>query len=161
MGHAFEKIGADAMARYRRLRGENVHFVIGMDEHGLKVLQSAAAAGVTPQEWVDRIAQDFQDTWKRLLISNDDFIRTTQPRHRTAVEAMIRRHSGAEDLYTAKYAGYYCVGCEAFKREDELVERRRRAALPAPPDTRDRVERRGKLVLPPVPLPGPAAQAAR
>jgi len=119
MGHAFEKIGADAMARYRRLRGDDVHFVIGMDEHGLKVLQTASAEGVSPQQWVDGIAEAFQDTWKRLLISNDDFIRTTQPRHRRAVDAIIRRLQ-PDDLYTAKYSGYYCVGCEAFKKEEEL-----------------------------------------
>ena len=122
MGHALEKIGADAMARYRRLKGERVHFVIGMDEHGLKVQQSAEAAGVSPQQWVDRIAGLFRDMWERLAISNDDFIRTTEPRHQRAVDAMIRRMQAAGDLYKGSYAGYYCVGCEAFKREDELIE---------------------------------------
>ncbi|HEX6940380.1 MAG TPA: methionine--tRNA ligase [Longimicrobiales bacterium] len=122
IGHALEKIGADAMARYRRLKGERVHFVIGTDEHGLKVLQSAQAAGVAPQEWVDRIAELFRAMWERLGISNDDFIRTTQPRHRRAVDAMIRRMGESGDLYRGAYAGYYCVGCEAFKREEELIE---------------------------------------
>jgi methionyl-tRNA synthetase len=121
MGHAIEKIGIDAMARYRRLKGEDVHFLIGMDEHGLKVLQSADAAGVSPQAWVDGLADRFQTTWQRLAISNDDFIRTTQDRHRPAVEEMIRRLTAAGDLYMDQYAGNYCVGCEAFKREDELV----------------------------------------
>jgi len=122
MGHALEKIGADAMARYRRLKGERVHFVIGMDEHGLKVLQSAEAAGVSPQQWVDRISGLFREMWERLAISNDDFIRTTEPRHHRAVDAIIRRMQAAGDLYKGSYAGYYCVGCEAFKREDELIE---------------------------------------
>lgn len=122
MGHAFEKIGADAMVRYRRLKGERVHFVIGMDEHGLKVLQSAEAVGISPHEWVDGIAAQFLAAWDRLGIANDDFIRTTQPRHRRAVEAIIERMQAAGDLYRGVYAGYYCVGCEAFKREDELIE---------------------------------------
>jgi len=121
IGHALEKIGADAIARYHRLKGEAVHFVIGMDEHGLKVMQSAEEAGLSPEEWVDQIAERFQETWKRLEISNDDFIRTTEARHRVAVEAMIERLREAGDLYTDTYAGYYCVGCEAFKAEDELI----------------------------------------
>ena len=121
MGHAIEKIGIDAMARYRRLKGEDVHLVIGMDEHGLKVLQSADAAGISPQEWVDALADRFRETWARLGISNDDFIRTTQARHRPAVEEMIRRLADAGDLYRDRYEGNYCVGCEAFKRDDELV----------------------------------------
>jgi methionyl-tRNA synthetase len=123
MGHALEKIGADAMARYRRLKGEAVHFVIGMDEHGLKVLQSSEAAGLSPQKWVDSIAADFQATWRRLAISHDDFMRTTQPRHHRAVEALVERMRAADDLYEGTYAGYYCVGCEAYKREEELEER--------------------------------------
>ncbi|HSK18739.1 MAG TPA: methionine--tRNA ligase [Longimicrobiales bacterium] len=122
MGHAIEKIGADAMARYRRLRGDDVHFLMGMDEHGLKVLQSADAAGTSPQAWVDDIAAQFMHAWERLGISHDDFIRTTQARHRPAVEEMIRRISESGDLYVGRYEGYYCVGCEAFKRDDELVK---------------------------------------
>jgi methionyl-tRNA synthetase len=121
MGHAIEKIGIDAMARYHRLQGTDVHFLIGMDEHGLKVLQSAEAAGVTPQDWVDGICAEFQGTWQRLGISNDDFVRTTEARHRPAVEEMIRRIEAAGDLYRGRYEGNYCVGCEAFKRDDELV----------------------------------------
>jgi methionyl-tRNA synthetase len=121
MGHAFEKIGADAMARYRRLRGEDVHFVMGMDEHGLKVLQSAEAAGITPQQWVDDLADRFSAMWRSLLISNDDFIRTTEPRHHEAAGALIRRIQDSGDVYRGRYEGYYCVGCEAFKREDELI----------------------------------------
>lgn len=120
LGHALEKIGADAMVRYRRLRGDAVHFVIGMDEHGLKVQQSAEAQGVSPQEWVDRIAAHFQAAWQELQISNDDFIRTTQPRHLRAVEVMIERMRAAGDLYRGSYRGLYCVGCEAFKVEAEL-----------------------------------------
>src|SRR5690606_41594046 len=96
MGHAIEKIGADAMARYHRMCGEVVHFVIGMDEHGLKVLQSAEAAGISPQQWVDGIAAQFESAWDRLSISHDDFIRTTQKRHHAAVTEMIRRIEAAD-----------------------------------------------------------------
>lgn len=121
MGHAFEKIGADAMARYRRQQGQRVRFVMGMDEHGLKVLQSAESRGITPREWVDELAAMFRASWDRLLISNDDFIRTTQPRHQRAASELIRRILDAGDIYAGRYEGYYCVGCEAFKRRDELV----------------------------------------
>ncbi len=132
MGHAFEKIGADAMARYRRLKGEPVHFVMGMDEHGLKVMQSAEAAGVTPQEWVDRMAGQFRATWDRLSISHDDFIRTTEPRHERAAIELVRRIAANDGFYRGRYEGWYCVGCESFKRDDELVrdaEGTRRCAL--------------------------------
>jgi methionyl-tRNA synthetase len=137
MGHAIEKIGIDAMARYRRQQGVEVHFLIGMDEHGLKVLQSADAAGVSPQEWVDGIAARFRQTWSSLGISNDDFIRTTEARHRPAVEEMIRRIDASGDLYRGRYEGNYCVGCEAFKREDELVQQEGQPARCPMHPTRD------------------------
>lgn len=121
LGHAVEKIGADVMARYHRQKGEQVHFVIGTDEHGVKVLQSAQAAGVTPQEWVDGISARFQETWDRLAISYDDFMRTTQPRHRLTSQEIIRRMRANGDVYRGRYEGYYCVGCEAFKRDEELT----------------------------------------
>ncbi len=122
IGHALEKIGADAMARYHRRKGEDVHFVIGMDEHGQNVLQSAQAAEITPQEWVDRIAEAFGSAWAELEISHDDFIRTTEERHHRAVAEIIRRIDEAGDLYTGTYSGYYCVRCEAYKSEGELIE---------------------------------------
>ncbi|HUG39603.1 MAG TPA: methionine--tRNA ligase [Longimicrobiales bacterium] len=123
LGHALEKIGADAMARYRRRKGAPVHFVVGMDEHGLKVLQSAEERGITPQAWVDELADRFSDAWSRLALSNDDFIRTTEARHRRAAQEIIRRIHEAGDLYTDTYAGYYCIGCEAYKTEAELEPR--------------------------------------
>ena len=124
LGHALEKVGADAIARYQRLKGVPVHFVIGMDEHGQKVAQTAAAEGVTPQAWVDGIAEAFRRAWSALGVSYDDFIRTTEPRHREAVVEIIRRMERSGDLYRGTYAGFYCVGCEAYKSEDELVEGR-------------------------------------
>jgi len=121
LGHALEKVGADAVARYRRGLGQDVHFVIGMDEHGQNVLQSAQESKVTPNEWVDGIAEKFRGAWKVLGISQDDFIRTTQDRHHRAVQEMVRRLESSGDLYTDTYSGYYCVRCEAYKTEDELV----------------------------------------
>jgi methionyl-tRNA synthetase len=120
IGHAYEKVGADVVARFRRRAGEDVHFVIGMDEHGQKVAQEAAAQGCSPQELVDELAATFEGVWKRLYISHDDFIRTTEPRHRRAVQELVRRIRDAGDIYEDRYEGYYCAGCEAFKREAEL-----------------------------------------
>lgn len=122
LGHAFEKIGADCVARYRRLRGETVHFVIGMDEHGQKVAQAAAEAGVDPQEWVDRIAAQFRTAWDELGVRYDDFIRTTEPRHTRTVQELFRRIRDRGYLRKGLYRGYYCVGCEAFKLEKDLDE---------------------------------------
>ncbi len=120
LGHAVEKIGADVIARYHRRKGEDVHFLIGMDEHGQKVLQSAEKAGVSPQEWVDDIARQFLEAWDTLKISHDDFIRTTEARHHTGVQEIIRRIEANGDFYQGTYEGYYCVGCEGYKTRDEL-----------------------------------------
>lgn len=124
LGHAFEKIGADAIARYRRLRGDEVHFLIGMDEHGQKVSQAAAARGITPQALVDEIADVFQRTWKQLAISHDQFIRTTEAAHKAGVTALIQRvfDRNPDDFYEKSYRGRYCVGCEAFKPDSEVVD---------------------------------------
>jgi methionyl-tRNA synthetase len=120
IGHAYEKVGADVVARFHRLAGDDVHFVIGMDEHGQKVAQEAEAQGRSPQELVDELAARFEGVWKRLSISHDDFIRTTEPRHKQAVQELVRRIRDTGDLYQARYEGYYCTGCEAFKREADL-----------------------------------------
>jgi methionyl-tRNA synthetase len=126
LGHALEKIGADVIARWHRLRGEPVHFLMGMDEHGQKVLQSAEAAGVDPMKWTDQISERFESTWRRLHCSHDDWMRTTQPRHARAVTALlerIREHS-PDDLFIGEYQGLYCVGCEEFKQESQIVDGR-------------------------------------
>ncbi|HUG01659.1 MAG TPA: methionine--tRNA ligase [Longimicrobiales bacterium] len=120
LGHALEKIGADAIARYHRLKGEDVHFVLGMDEHGQNIVQSAEQAGLDPRAWVDRIGAAFRAAWAALLVSQDDFIRTTEHRHHVAVHDLIRRIGEAGDLYRGTYEGWYCVRCEAFKTEDDL-----------------------------------------
>ncbi|MDX2185097.1 MAG: class I tRNA ligase family protein [Gemmatimonadaceae bacterium] len=123
-GHALEKIGADAIARWHRLRGEAVHLCIGMDEHGQKVAQTAAAQGVDPQAFVDGVARVFEETWASLGISHDQFIRTTQPAHKAGVVALIRRihERRPDDFYQHTYEGWYCVGCELFKRDAEIVD---------------------------------------
>src|SRR6266545_3496239 len=96
LGHALEKLGADCIARYHRLRGDAVHFVMGMDEHSQSVIQAAARAGVSPQAWVDRMADTFAEYWRRLDCSHDDWIRTTEPRHARTVTALLERiRSGA------------------------------------------------------------------
>jgi len=123
-GHAFEKMGADAIARYRRLRGDEVRFVIGMDEHGQSIPQEASKRGVEPAELVDALARRFRSAWDSLDVSYDDFIRTTEPRHARAVRALVERIREAGDLYLGTYEGYYCVRCEAFRSEDELVDGR-------------------------------------
>ena len=124
LGHALEKVGADAIARYRRLRGgDQVHFLMGMDEHSQSVIQAAARGKVTPREWVDRMAQTFADYWRRLECSNDDWIRTTEPRHVRGVVALLERiqQQRPDDLYVADYEGLYCTGCEEFKQPAQIA----------------------------------------
>jgi methionyl-tRNA synthetase len=122
LGHTVEKVGADVIARYRRSMGDDVHFLIGMDENGQKVGRAAENEGIDRQEWVDHIARVFLDAWRRLEISHDDFIRTTEPRHHSGVHAFMRRIESTGDFYAATYSGYYCAGCEAFKKEEDLVD---------------------------------------
>ena len=124
IGHAYEKIGADAIARYRRMRGDDVHFLIGMDEHGQKVEQTAAQLGIEPQALVDTLADTFCAMWKRLDISFDQFMRTTSPMHRAGVKALIERimERSPDDFYEKAYEGWYCIGCESFKQDAEIVD---------------------------------------
>lgn len=124
LGHALEKIGADVIARYRRLAGDEVHLCIGMDEHGQKVQQTAAKEGVAPQAFTDTIAARFQAMWARLGISYDQFIRTTDAHHKAGVQALIRliAERNPDDFYERSYTGLYCVGCEAFKQDADIVD---------------------------------------
>src|SRR2546429_1350926 len=123
LGHALEKIGADCIAGYHRLRGDDVHFLMGMDEHSQSVIQAAAGGGVTPQAWVDRMAATFADHWRRLECSNDDWIRTTEPRHIRGVVALLERiqQRRPDDLFVAEYEGLYCTGCEEFKTPAQIA----------------------------------------
>ena len=124
IGHAYEKVGADAIARFRRMRGDDVHFLIGMDEHGQKVVQAAEQAGRTPQQQVDAIAERFEAMWRALGISHDQFMRTTDEAHKSGVRALIERifAKNPDDFYEKAYSGWYCVGCEAFKQDAEIVD---------------------------------------
>ena len=126
LGHTLEKVGADCVVRYRRLRGDAVHFVMGMDEHGQKVALAADKAGMSPSAWVDRISERFASTWRALHCSEDDWIRTTEPRHHASVTEFLRRiqHHNPADLFVGEYEGLYCVGCEEFKQEAQLVDGR-------------------------------------
>jgi methionyl-tRNA synthetase len=122
LGHAYEAIATDVIARFKRLDGYDVRFLTGTDEHGEKVEQSAARAGKPPIAFADENAGKFEAMCRLLDISNDDFIRTTQPRHYAAVEEMWRRMHDKGDIYLDKYAGWYSVSDEAFFPESELVE---------------------------------------
>ena len=126
LGHAYEKIGADAIARYRRLRGDDVWFLIGMDEHGQKVAQAAPRRELTPQQLVDQVAGRFEGMWARLGISHDQFIRTTAEEHKAGVRELIERifERNPDDFYEQSYRGRYCVGCESFKQDAEIVDDR-------------------------------------
>jgi methionyl-tRNA synthetase len=123
-GHAYEKIGADVIARYHRLLGDDVHFLIGMDEHGQKVAQTAAERRVSPQELVDAVTDSTQEIWQLLGISYDQFIRTTDPAHKAGVKRLIEQifDNSPNDFYEKAYAGWYCVGCESFKQDNEIVD---------------------------------------
>jgi methionyl-tRNA synthetase len=124
LGQAMEKIGADCIARYRRLRGDDVHFLMGMDEHSQSVIQAAQDNSVEPQVWVDRMAQRFADFWERLHCSHDDWIRTTEPRHARSVQALLSRiqERNPDDLLMGEYEGLYCVGCEEFKQGSQIID---------------------------------------
>jgi methionyl-tRNA synthetase len=122
LGTAYEKIAADVIARYKRLRGVETRFLMGNDEHSQNVFKKASEEGLDPLAYCDQMEHEFRRTWKRLDVSFDDFIRTTEPRHAAGVTALIRRIQEAGDIYEGAYEGWYCVGCEAFKQDKDLVD---------------------------------------
>jgi len=124
IGHAYSTVVADALARFNRLRGRRTFFLTGTDEHGQKVESKARAAGLEPQEYVDRIVERIIRLWDRLLISYDDFIRTTQPRHERVVQKVFERFLENGDIYRSEYQGWYCTPCETFWLERQLVDGR-------------------------------------
>ena len=121
IGHAYTTVAADVLARWRRLWGDDVFFLTGTDEHGLKVQQAAEARGVTPKQMVDETAVHFRNAWDTLDVSYDDFIRTTEPRHYEAVQQFMQAVYDAGDIELGTYEGLYCVACEAYYTPDELV----------------------------------------
>lgn len=123
IGHVYEKILTDAIARYQRLAGRDVFFLTGTDEHGEKIAKAAAKAGQTPQVFVDDLAtRAFKGLWDRLEISYDDFVRTTEGRHKRFVQDVLQRVYDAGDIYFDEYEGLYSVGAERYVTEKELVE---------------------------------------
>ncbi|MEO8432948.1 MAG: methionine--tRNA ligase [Acidobacteriota bacterium] len=125
IGHIYTTVVGDALTRYHRLIGEPTRFLTGTDEHGQKIEKAAAAQGLTEIALADRVVARYGELWKLYEIANDDFIRTTEPRHRKGVEALIARIEAAGDFYTAKHDGWYCSNCEAFYTEKELDEEKR------------------------------------
>lgn len=122
IGHTYCTTIADSIARYKRLSDFDVFFLTGSDEHGQKIEQKAEEQGVTPIEYVDKIVAGFQNLWKRLNISNDDFIRTTQKRHEKVVQEVFKRIYEKGDIYKGAYKGLYCTPCESFWLERQLVD---------------------------------------
>lgn len=122
IGHAYTTIAADVLARYRRLKGDDVFFLTGLDEHGQKVQQAAQKAGIDPRRYCDQFAPKFQILWKRLNISNDAFIRTSHPRHKKIVQQTLQELYDKKLIYKADYTGWYCTFDERFWTEKDVVE---------------------------------------
>lgn len=122
LGHAYTTIACDVMARYKRLDGFETYFLTGTDEHGQKVQQAAEAKGIDPQAFTDEVSKTFRDLWPTLNITNDDFIRTTEERHKVACQALWKRLVDSGDIYLDTYGGWYAVRDEAYYGEDELTE---------------------------------------
>lgn len=122
IGHTYCTTIADSLARFHRLRGDDVFFLTGSDEHGQKIQRAAEAKGVKPIEYVDEIVALFQQLWKKLNISNDDFIRTTEERHEKVVQKLMQISYDNGDIYKGEYAGWYCTPCESFWPENKLPE---------------------------------------
>jgi methionyl-tRNA synthetase len=122
IGHAYTTIVADVLARYYRSQGYRTFFLTGTDEHGDKIAEAAAKAGISPQEFTDRISVQFRNLWPELMVTNDHFIRTTDPIHVRTVQALLQKVYDQGDIYFGHYEGYYCVGCERFYTEKELVD---------------------------------------
>ena len=122
IGHAYCTTIADTVARYHRAKGEDVFFLTGSDEHGLKIQRKAAEKGITPIQYVDAIVANFKKLWKMLNISNNDFIRTSEERHHKVVQAVLQRIYDQGDIYKKNYEGLYCVPCESYWLERQLVD---------------------------------------
>ncbi len=122
IGHAYTTIVSDFLARWHRLDGYDTYFLTGTDEHGEKVAQAAKREGSSPQAFVDRVSGRFQEAWKTLGISPDDFVRTTEKRHKQVVRQVLQQVYDAGEIYYGEYRGLYCVGCERFLVEHELVD---------------------------------------
>jgi methionyl-tRNA synthetase len=122
IGNCYEAVFTDALARFHRLRGDDVYFLTGTDEHGQKIQKQAEAEGITPQAHVDKIASGLRDTWDLLQVQYDGFIRTTDANHKATVQKIFKRFLDNGDLYKSSYEGYYCLPCEAFYTETQIKD---------------------------------------
>ena len=123
IGHAYTTVAGDVLTRWHRQKGESVWFLTGTDEHGQKVMRTAEANNVAPQQWVDKLVADaWKPNWEHLNIANDDFIRTTEKRHTERVQKFLQSLKDTGHIYAGKYEGPYCVGCEEFKLPGDLIE---------------------------------------
>ena len=132
LGTAYEKICADVIARYKRMTGVETWFLMGNDEHSQNVYKSAVQQGLDPLAYCDQMEAAFRETWRTLDISFDDFIRTTEPRHKAGVTDLLKRIYASGDIYEGVYEGWYCIGCEAFKSDGELLDGRCEIHLTVP-----------------------------
>src|SRR3989339_508465 len=124
IGHAYTTVAADVLSRYHRLRGEDVYFLTGTDEHGSKIEQAAQKAGTSPKEFADHISSEFRKAWEELGISFSGFIRTTDPKHESAVKSFLQKLFDKGLIYKGNYSGLYCVGCEKYLGEADLDEQK-------------------------------------
>lgn len=122
IGHAYTTVATDCIARYKRMRGYDVYYLTGSDEHGQKIERKAQENNATPQAYVDKIVAGFQELWRRLEISNNDFIRTSEARHQKAVQKIFQKIYEQGDIYKSNYEGWYCTPCETFWLERQLVD---------------------------------------
>ena len=122
IGHAYTTIALDILARYKREQGFDVRFLTGTDEHGANIEKSAAAKGVSPKAWTDEVSAKYKEMWKTLNISYDDFIRTTDAKHEHVVQAIFEKLLKSGDIYLGSYAGKYCLSCEQYYNDSEILE---------------------------------------
>src|SRR5690625_684692 len=124
IGHAYSTVAGDATARYKRMRGYDVKYLTGTDEHGQKIQKAAEEQGLAPQAYLDDIVSDIKELWKKLKITNDDFIRTTEERHKKIVEKIFKKLVDKGDIYLDEYEGWYCISCESFFTDLQLDDGR-------------------------------------
>ena len=136
LGHVYTTIATDAVARFHRLRGQDTYFLTGTDEHGIKMVKTAAALGIEPRQLAEQTVAIFKNLWKELGITNDDFLRTTQDRHKSAVQEIVRRLLAKDDIYLGTYEGWYDEGQEAFVTETEAKNEDYKSSISGRPLTR-------------------------